>query len=270
MEIKFVFPHRIIDIHVDLIDNPVVESWKHHYLSQGYKTKANKSSPFSVWPHNGLLIQEFLDILNDFVDSLREAGYGFPYTMPKFPMDITRSWCNDLYRFCDDIPDDVSAKSICLDIKLYVAKIERYLEKERDPADIIEINVATISTREDAPLLCPDWKKYFDSQTADVILSDPKFSKNLFQRYLDADEPKNLSLDDLFHTGGLCLQVGREFRQNIYQRDDFQKWLGNTEPCFNLPIGNISNKSVIPDILKEFSLFERDQSSPLVDTEILL
>ena len=268
MEVKFTFPQTSIGLHIDLIDNPAVQSWAEHFLSQCQKANAYKTSPFFVWPYDGgLLVQEFLDILNDFVDTLGNLGYRFPSEMPRTSQEITRQWCNDLYRFSDDIQSPLAQE-----IKIFLSKIERYMSREREPADLIEINIdPSFPGNNITPWKPqPGWEKYFNDSHADVILSDPKLQKNTLWRYLVADMPGSSHINDHNHDGGICLQLGNQSRRTLYDRPDFQEWVGSTQPLFNLPIGNISNKTVIPEILREFARTERGHGPlSLVDVEIL-
>ena len=268
MEVKFTFPQTSIGLHIDLIDNPAVRSWAEHFLSQCQRANAYKTSPFFVWNYDALLIQEFLDILNDFVETLENLGHKFPYKMPQLSYEITRQWCNDLYRFSDVI----QSQSLSQEIKIFLSKIERYMEREQEPADLIEINIDPSFTGNNIISWKPQpgWEKYFDNSHADVILSDPKFQKNNLWRYLAAADSRPDQIDDHNHEGGICLQLGNQSRRTLYDRPDFQEWAGKTQPLFNLPVGNISNKTMIPEILKEFSLIERDRGPlSLVTVEIL-
>ena len=282
MQIILHFPDGPIVVDIRLIDNPAVKSWAEWFLKDGYDADAHCETPFHVWPRDDVLLQEYVGILNDRVQKLREIGYDYQSDMPQHSSEITRDWTNSLHRFFThtqrkvfDMLDPArmylyDQETISLrdrtnllleDVNEYVHRVERYL-----PPSAVELPMNDVNIIYDSNAIgkgwwqiLPEWRQYHTKDHADVILGSQILGKTIIKSYIDGDDPNDWDTTGHYaNFGAIKLQLGPTRRQDIYDSEDFHKWLGDhglsyDTAWFDFPLGNVIDRSMIPALIQKFA-----------------
>lgn len=279
MKIKFQFQDPLI-LNINLIENPAVDSWSDHFLSNGTRSFAYLVDPFQRFYASTELIQTLLDMVKDRLEDLESYDFIFTgATFPNSPEAVTRDWTNKLHRFfthsqkhvnhCDftgsleTITEHRKNLSMLLnDINECVHTIERYLPLSVPYIDgHNEVSITSQPTADDPNwwTIDPLWRQYHSIEHADVILGPQILGKTILSSYMDADDPNDWDTTGHYsNNGALQIILGPARRKDIYKSQPFIQWLehhGLTADTawYDFPIGNISNREIIPELIKKLS-----------------
>lgn len=266
MRIEFQLPHKIINLYVELLDNPGVRAWADCFAN-GYQTTVTYHDHLYVRSNDFGYIAKAYRAIPNLLEQLARLDIvyrGLP--MVEFDLDNSDSihqWLNHLHRFFTHNQQKCNLKhfgnnfdyrlgSELLDkLNTHIHELELYLP--RGPADIpvSEINELKLYHPTESGnggwtnLL--EFSQYHSADYYDVILTSEILGKTILQSYLDLDDPSDWDTSGHYASAGglqICIEPTR---QQIYQSQSFQNWLGKhqVDPNnvkYDYPIGNIVNK----------------------------
>jgi hypothetical protein len=267
MRLEFQLPHKIINLYIDLLDNPGVQSWVRCF-GNGYTTQANTHDHLYVFETNFELLNKSYHQISVVLGQL--ARLGIVYQGPgavEFDTKNSNSihqWLNSLHRFfthnqesCNqrmlgDQFNYPAASAALHELNAHVHIIELYVP--RGPSDIpvssiFEIKMyQAINSGADKWLDLSDHRQYHSQHHYDVVLTSEVLGKTILQSYLDLDNPNDWDTSGHYvSAGGIQICVDPT-RQTIYQSQSFQNWLTKhgvdpAEVKCDYPLGNIQNKN---------------------------
>jgi hypothetical protein len=267
MRLEFQLPHKIINLYVDLLDNPGVQAWAKCFCN-GYETQSMSHDHLYVFDTNSDLLNKLYQQIADLLVQLIHLG--IVYQGPDAVEFATTNsnnihhWLNALHRFfthnqeaCNqrnfDNNFDYSVASTLLhELNAHVHEIELYIP--RGPTDIPVSTIPEIKLYHATESGTGMWldlsnhMQYHSQHHYDVILTSEILGKTLIQSYLDLDNPNDWDTSGHYvSAGGIQICIGST-RQTIYQSQSFQNWLTKygLDPAavnYDYPLGNIQNKN---------------------------
>lgn len=282
MHITFNFLTGPLRLEIELADHPGAQSWADHFLPLGHNADAHVESPFVIWDYDANTIATYLENCKQLIKQLSELIVPYSGTVPDTIDQITREFTNSLHRYFTHsqravhdrfdrelLPGEtISQEDIALQKQIIdllvplndnIHLIERYLMPVVDKVELNEIYMSGEPAYDN-----PGWwfmnmehRKYHTSTHADVILGSQILGKTILRSYCDSDNPNDWdTFGHYSNMGALQIQTGPEYRQGIYDSENFKNWLakwGMTPETtwYDYPIGNIKNKEILPEILKQ-------------------
>jgi hypothetical protein len=264
MILEFIFPDERIEVQVNLLDNPGVQTWADKFLDCNYTT--------NVLCHDHLWVcamdQHSFDHSHSQCQQLisQLAQFGLMYQGPDIGT-IDHHSLNHVHRFFTHSQQRCNNKEFGIDfdyhsvmpmldkLNLHVHELERYIARGPDdiPVDQIEEIKLYHSTdyMSDAWCSLADYQQYHSDQHYDVILSSEILGKTLLQSYLDQDNPGDWDTSGHYSSAGGLQITYLPTRQTIYQSHSFQQWLQQhqVDPDqlrYDFPIGNIQDRDTGP------------------------
>ena len=279
MIISFEFPNQPIDLVVDLLDNPGIQSWAERVLSVPRVAQGFISSNTVPRKFNEEILQSQLEICIKEANELAKFGYEYPNKMPSGPTNISRSWCNSLHRFFTHTQRTVNVRdmsSMPSELsKLLRSTLTDSLQKLNDAIHAIEVYLPPdidyqpkfefdeIYCSEEPAFDDPGWwsmaneyRQYHSSQHASVIFGPQILGKSILRSYLDGDNPNDWDTTGHYsNNGSLLIQVS-DFRQQVYNSDSFKQWLAkwNMNPnqvVYDYPVGTVQDQDLVQIIHKK-------------------
>ena len=263
MQLEFQLPHKIINLYVDLIDNPGVQAW-YRFFCNGYETQSEIHNHLYVADIDFEQLNKLYQQITDLLVQLKHMGIVYQgvgtVEFDTKNSDGVHHWLNALHRFfthnqqaCNERKFDSNfdysvASTLLHKLNAHVHIIEQYLP--RGPADmpvstiseiklchdrgLADIPVSTTSEikrwsaddRETSRWLdLTDYGQYHSQQHYDVVLSHEILGKTILQSYLDLDNPNDWDTSGHYvSAGGIQICIDST-RQTIYQSQSFQNWL---------------------------------------------
>jgi hypothetical protein len=264
MQLKFQLPHKIINLYVDLIDNPGVQAW-YKFFGNGYEARPVFHEHLYVADANFERLNQLYQQITDLLTQLKHMGIVYQ-GLAAVEFDTKNSdnihhWLNALHRFfthnqqaCNlrefDNDFDYSVASTLLhELNAHIHAIDLYVPQ--GPADIPVSSIPEIRhwhAYDRGCLDLTDYGQYHSQQHYDIILSHEILGKTILQSYLDLDNPNDWDTSGHYTSAGgiqICID---STRQTIYQSQSFQNWLTKygVDPAvvkYDYPLGNIRNKN---------------------------
>lgn len=275
MIISFEFPDQILDLHIQLINNPAIRSWANHFLA----------TPLSVTAHIvGNIVPHTVDIdrmsvLFDkccaIIEQLGQHGYVYNTSVPKSVHTVDRDWCNRAHRFFTHTQQTVNLSGMP---KHQAAKLTGLLQQLNDAIHTLEdflppaigytpdFSFDEIYCSDEPAYNHPGWwqitdefRQYHSAEPATVILGSQILGKTLLRSYLDGDDPRDWDTSGHYCSNGALLIQPRDFRSKVYGSDDFRAWLEKydlapDQVTYDFPIGHAVNPAELQAVYDKLNL----------------
>lgn len=280
MKISFLFPTEILDLHIELINNPAVTSWAEHFKN-GFLAKANIQNYYVIFPHDPIKLEEYLGICRLRIEQLKEIGYVYNGPLPNNINDIDRNFTNQLHRFFthnqhvvnhaywpelslnEHITKQKSITSLLQDVNENVHLIERYLKPVPDiNSESLQEIYLSAEPAYDHPTwwaMDHDYRQYHTDNHADIIFGSQILGKTLLRSFLDGDDPVDWDTTGHYANNGTLQILPTNGREQIYNSKQFNQWLlqhniNRSNVFFDFPVGNIINRSILAELQSKMLL----------------
>lgn len=265
-----------IDLEIDLIKNPAVDSWVSHF-SPKYITSAKFNCPRNIKTLDQKHLASLLDICNSNLKKLTALGYSYNGPLAVDTCAIDRNFTNKLHRYfthtiayvSDQIWPNLSREEhdtmrrylsdILEQINIAVHEMELYLPTRKECLLQIEevyINNEPNTFETSWWDLKKEWRCYHSKQHADVVLGSQIQGKTILRSYLDNDDPNDIDTSGHYCSAGALQILPTDTRYKIYTSEDFLSWLSqhNLQPdtvYYDFPIGNVKNKDTLQYLMEK-------------------
>jgi hypothetical protein len=273
MKISFLFPDNVVDLEIELVDNPGIKSWATHFKN-GLASRAHFQYYYKLWNYDPVVLKDHLSICQDQVSKLDSHGYTYNGPFPSSVDGINRDFTNQLHRFFTHTQQLVNVVLWPeLSAERHAAKkyeITSWLQELNDQVHLIELylrpipemsfleSFGEIYLSDDPAYTNADWwnlatehRQYHSAEHADVIFGPQILGKTLLRSYLDGDNPNDWDTSGHYlNLGSLLIQTGPIYRQEIYNSEDFKNWLSKwgmtaENTYYDYPVGNVKNKELL-------------------------
>jgi hypothetical protein len=287
MKINFHFPAQTFALDITPLDNPAVQSWMDHFLTDDMHSRGFLATEWQSYDLHSDRVDALLHQARDMVTRLADHGYTYTGPFPESSTSINRFFTNDLHRFfthSQRVVHDMTVEQRDLQNLLtdYLMKvndcvhaIERYLTPAVPKWPLIDINIYQCFTY-DAPgwwRMAKEWRQYHSAQHHDVILGPEILGKTVLKSFIDGDNPNDWDTTGHFtNHGSMVIQIGSTTRQDLYNSVEFNQWLekwGMTyhDAWFDFPLGDITDRSQI-ESLHALMKGDSDDTGPEFDVTV--
>jgi hypothetical protein len=267
--ISFQFQDTTLDLAIQPIQHPAVQSWMDTFVSKGTKYHANLQDWSMIRAWQPAVMKAHLETLKHALAQLTAFGINFAGEIPTSSLQLNRQFLNVCHRFftenqknvnadqnlCERYGSDCEKKvnAILSEINRCVHELELYMPAARDHQlkSFVEIHIEYDSYNNQWSN--PQWWHMQESwrdlhttadQHFDVLLTSEILGKTILKSYLDDDDPHHWDTSGHYDSlGGLQIQFG-PYRKSVYQSQDFQDWYGRptTDAFYDYPIGNVVDR----------------------------
>lgn len=277
MIISFEFSDSTVDLKVDLIDNPAIQSWKQHFLQQPLEVRSHVIKNTIPAPPNLADITMLYERCINNINQLRALGFGFEGHMPASIKDVDRNWCNEAHRFFTHTQKHVNhfnSPGLSLDEIVQKQKqLTSFLQELNDDIHLIEdyflpnpygpidfdtseIYCSKFPTYDDPGWwqMEEDWRQYHTDEHATVIFGPQILGKAISRSYLDGDNPNDWDTTGHYCNNGTLLIQVSNWRNDLYRSEPFQAWLkkwGKETTYYDFPVGHIKDKDTLNQVYQK-------------------
>ena len=273
--ISFEFPDQTLDLHIKLIDNPAVQSWRNHFLATPLTVTSHIVG--NIVPHSPN-IKSMSVLYNQCcanINQLVQHGYEYPAARPGSVQEVDRAWCNQAHRFFTHTQQTVNLSGMPKDM---ANKLTTWLQQLNDSIHTLEdfmppaigytpdFSFDEIYCSDEPSYNHPGWwqitdefRKYHSSDPATVILGSQILGKTLLRSYLDGDDPRDWDTSGHYCNNGALLIQPIDFRSKVYNSDDFYAWLARydltpEQVTYDFPIGNAVDPAILQQVYDKLKL----------------
>jgi hypothetical protein len=285
MLIKFHFDDETIDLPIELVANPAIDSWKQHFLDRDQSVVVDGF----FWDPMGKKIyhpdevrsqtQQCLEILEESVARLKNLQVEFPYEVPDVD-SVDQDWANRAHRWFTHTQKDFNEKRVpgmsFQNMKAYRSQVTEQLQIVNEyihavenyiPAPNVGFERGTmweIYLSDEPPCthprwwqMNPEWRSYHSPEHYDVIFGSQILGKTILKSFLDQDDPRDWDTSGHYNNNGALQILPTRHRQQVYQSQQFRDWVERhdislDQVWYDFPVGNVLDHSALEKITKKF------------------
>lgn len=273
--ISFEFPDQTLDLHIKLLDNPAVQSWRDHFLTTPLTVTSHIVGNVVALTHDLEKMSVLFGQCCGYIDQLAQHGYVYYTSIPGSIHDVDRAWCNQAHRFFTHTQQTVNLSGMP---KQHASELTVLLQQLNDAIHALEdflppaigytpeFSFDEIYCSDEPAYNHPGWwqitdefRQYHSAEPATVILGSQILGKTLLRSYLDGDDPRDWDTSGHYCNNGALLIQPSDFRRKVYNSNDFYSWLARhdltpEQVTYDFPIGNAVEPAVLQQVYDKLNL----------------